>query len=612
MASPPFLRVNMSRADSQSSVQFAGSGRRRSAASRRNSLKKGRGSSQPKGRGAGGVGQVPKIWSEDDRDITPKPLSKSVHPLSTGATPLDEHLTKEFTMPTGGAGSGAAPRATTPMSDMGSDAGWADGSGQGAVATAAKRSSQSGRSTPSTSSDVGGDLVTAPASTTLDVASTIVEEDPKPTIGEDPTAKKKTSVATPRAVGRLTAAELDRPVTISLVETQTFWLLDMVGSCVAKDSDEAALVEEENEKYAALKDAKAGSDSYVDASAQTLPRFPKTVEVQAQPPTTSEAETMATNWDIYDAFHPDDAGPESAAVATRTRPVSVTQPAAAAVVASVEEREQAPATDGSVAEPGMQAEPEPEPEPLADVSHLRSLSEKLSKMERMLTQNIFHGQHLEYRNYRSAQVARVAPELSASDDASAKPDLRKLWSFSCDKTDGRNVSAMAWNKDDQDLVAAAYGEFDFSVDQKDGAIALWSLKNPTHPERVYTVPCGVTAIDWSGYHPFLLAVGLYDGNVAIYDMRSEDDEPILASGNNTEKHHDPVWQVSWIDKGMERAGECLVSISTDGRVKVSLASLFHMHTSCFPTQYSADVDCHHTCCLVRSGASRRDWSTRSS
>jgi len=49
----------------------------------------------------------------------------------------------------------------------------------------------------------------------------------------------------------------------------------------------------------------------------------------------------------------------------------------------------------------------------------------------------------------------------------------------------------------------------------------------------------------------------------------------LASGNNTEKHHDPVWQVQWIDKGKER-GECMVSISTDGRVKVSLPWL-HTH-----------------------------------
>jgi len=227
---------------------------------------------------------------------------------------------------------------------------------------------------------------------------------------------------------------------------------------------------------------------------------------------------------------------------------------------------EAEAEAGAEAEAEAEAELEPEPEQLADLTHFGSLPDKLSKIERILAQNNFHDQHLEYRDYRSAQVARVAPEISDLGDV-AQPALRKLWTFSCELTDGRNVSAMAWNKDDQDLVAAAYGEFDFSVEQKDGAIALWSLKNPTYPERVYNLPCGVTAIDWSGYHPFLLAVGLYDGNIAIFDMRSEHDEPILASGNNTEKHHDPVWQVQWIDKGMERAGECLVSISTDGRVK---------------------------------------------
>jgi len=147
-----------------------------------------------------------------------------------------------------------------------------------------------------------------------------------------------------------------------------------------------------------------------------------------------------------------------------------------------------------------------------------------------------------------------------------KPPRCETCGLSAAITDGRNVSAMAWNKDDTDLVAAAYGEFDFTVEQKDGAIALWSLKNPTHPERVYSLPCGVTAIDWSAYHPFLLAVGLYDGNVAIFDMRSEEDAPILESGSTTDKHHDPVWQVQWIDKGM-RGGESLVSISTDGKVK---------------------------------------------
>ena len=239
-------------------------------------------------------------------------------------------------------------------------------------------------------------------------------------------------------------------------------------------------------------------------------------------------------------------------------------------------------SDESAAAPAPEPETEPEservseiqaqPEPQADVSHYETLPESLAKVERMLTQNEYHAQHLEYRNYRSAQVARVKPEPSADNDGIEAPALRKLWTFSCDHTDGRNVSAMAWNKDDTDLVAAAYGEFDFTVEQKAGAIALWSLKNPTHPERVYSLPCGVTAMDWSAYHPFLLAVGLYDGNVAIFDMRSEQEAPMLESGSTTDKHHDPVWQVQWIDKGM-RGGESLVSISTDGKVKVSVPVL---------------------------------------
>jgi WD40 repeat protein len=277
---------------------------------------------------------------------------------------------------------------------------------------------------------------------------------------------------------------------------------------------------------------------------------------------------MATNWDIYDAFNPaeTDNADAVAAPAGKARPV-----AAPAKEPEVEVEPEPEAQGEAAAEPESEsaAEPEPEPEQLPDLAHLDSLPETLKTVERMLTQNLYHDKHLEYRNYRSAQLTAAQAQQQAQSDQTevdAKPKLEKLWTFSCSATEGRNVSAMSWNKEDKDLVAASYGEFDFSVEQKDGAIALWSLKNPTHPERVYSLPCGVTSIDWSSYFPFLLAVGRYDGNIAIYDVRNEDDEPILQSGNNTEKHHDPVWQVTWIDKGMER-GESLVSISTDGKVK---------------------------------------------
>jgi WD40 repeat protein len=76
---------------------------------------------------------------------------------------------------------------------------------------------------------------------------------------------------------------------------------------------------------------------------------------------------------------------------------------------------------------------------------------------------------------------------------------------------------------------------------------------------------GVTALDFSLAHPNLLAVGFYDGTVAIYDMRKDTDQAVLESGQGAGKHMDAVWQVQWVDKGSEK-GESLVSISTDGRV----------------------------------------------
>ena len=62
------------------------------------------------------------------------------------------------------------------------------------------------------------------------------------------------------------------------------------------------------------------------------------------------------------------------------------------------------------------------------------------------------------------------------------------------------------------------------------------------------------------------AVGFYNGNVAIYDVRNPRDlEPMVKSSFATGKHADPVWKVQWVDHAAEH-GEGLVSISTDGRV----------------------------------------------
>lgn len=144
-------------------------------------------------------------------------------------------------------------------------------------------------------------------------------------------------------------------------------------------------------------------------------------------------------------------------------------------------------------------------------------------------------------------------------------EIVHLWDFKSPATDGRNVSCVAWNKSNPDLLAVGYGEFDFTS-QRDGLVAFWSLKNPECPEWTFKTPFGVTALDFSSTNFNLLAVGLYDGTVSIYDVRAPTDKAILESGHGVPgKHSDPVWKVRWNKRGPDR-DETLVSISTDGRV----------------------------------------------
>jgi WD40 repeat protein len=62
-------------------------------------------------------------------------------------------------------------------------------------------------------------------------------------------------------------------------------------------------------------------------------------------------------------------------------------------------------------------------------------------------------------------------------------------------------------------------------------------------------PAGVSALDWSGSSPNLLAVGLHDGNVAIYDVRSRQPRPVMESVAGAGKHNDPVWKVGHSSAG---------------------------------------------------------------
>lgn len=141
--------------------------------------------------------------------------------------------------------------------------------------------------------------------------------------------------------------------------------------------------------------------------------------------------------------------------------------------------------------------------------------------------------------------------------------MQLLWQWKCDITEGRSVTSMSWCTDRPDLVAAGYGSFVFG-ENKNGLVCIWSLKNPNYPLWSFSTEAGVTALDFSTVSGGVLAVGLYSGHIAVYDVKSRNSEPSITSYGVPGKHHDPVWKLKWTDTG--NVASTLVSISTDGRV----------------------------------------------
>lgn len=71
----------------------------------------------------------------------------------------------------------------------------------------------------------------------------------------------------------------------------------------------------------------------------------------------------------------------------------------------------------------------------------------------------------------------------------------------------------------QDILAVGYGQFEFGPPVC-GMVALFSLKNPGYPLWSFCTTSGVTAVDFSVHNPNMMAVGLYDGTLAVHDVKT--------------------------------------------------------------------------------------------
>ena len=89
----------------------------------------------------------------------------------------------------------------------------------------------------------------------------------------------------------------------------------------------------------------------------------------------------------------------------------------------------------------------------------------------------------------------------------------------------------------------SFGSYSFYEQPRVGYICCFSLKNPSHPEFVLEAACGVMCLDIHPHYPQvrvilslvhhqvmqMVAAGLADGNIAVYDLTCKSGAPRLMS-----------------------------------------------------------------------------------
>eukprot|EP00398_MALV-I-01_sp_L67-1_P000572 gene572-462_t len=452
--------------------------------------------------------------------------------------------------------------------------------------------------------------------------------------------------------------DLESIIDIVLKENETKILLDIPSVCVAMDN--VALhtaVSERNEAYDQLLVTKVDSDNYISKSAQTISRgvseTNKSKAVQADKPKSSNKEVNVSRHVISDAFATpekpieqqllEQCTRESQTIVSSVNLLDVNDIGTATAPESSSKKESslhskqyivghstklssshtsglhAPqATKESEAEAEAAQMDEEEDATTWQVCSEDPVPDELGNalriMERIVSQNVFHGAHMTYRNYPTLeQLANMGGDVDDSAVESAiltdmpttivdvdgggdltiekhrenddeeeveaedqqnnnrnDASLKDLFTFERSTlTKNLPVTCAEWNAENKDLLAVSYGNAN-SVTSSEGLVLFWSLKNPKYPERVLKTNTGVTSLSFSKVTPNLVSAGMHDGTVAIWDLRKDSDTPVLESeavSQTERKHTAHVWDKQWVDRGPEKVPrEVLATVGAGGRV----------------------------------------------
>ncbi|XP_045470031.1 dynein intermediate chain 2, ciliary [Harmonia axyridis] len=299
------------------------------------------------------------------------------------------------------------------------------------------------------------------------------------------------------------------------------------------DEDEAEVAEKPAEAPKGRKKKLTNQFNFCERASLTYNLPVRSQEIQTIPPPRANFSALVLQWVIYDAYQKDFEAQELEKELEKER----------------KEKEKA-----MVSTKPKPIRKKPGKAQISEAVKMR-IAEAWKVLERMINQNTFYDIAKDYRYW----------EDPADEFREEEGTLLPLWKFTYDKVRKNTVTDIEWNPYYYDLFAVTFGYLDFVKPVKEGAVCVYTLKNPSFPDYICITHCACMCISSHPKFPYMLAVGLIDGSVFVYNIQQTCKEPVYTSNIVTNKHRGIVWEVKWAPDLPD--GELnFFSIASDGKI----------------------------------------------
>ncbi|XP_054706696.1 dynein axonemal intermediate chain 4-like [Uloborus diversus] len=209
-------------------------------------------------------------------------------------------------------------------------------------------------------------------------------------------------------------------------------------------------------------------------------------------------------------------------------------------------------------------------------SFLKRFKKTLYVTEKALNYNTYKKSILSYNGYET-QLEDIMMDSSSSafkdgnesDEYSSNSNIKLHLLFYLEKINHNyKVTCMECSSSNDCIFVAGYGavpEKETLVEPK-GFILCWNIHKSGYPERIYHTDESVSCIEISKKCPYLIAVGMRHGLVALYDLREQEKLTKVDNRSSPVRPIGTITSVCWMEKQQtgDRQAAVILSSSKDG------------------------------------------------